>query len=76
MTDPDLNNKLDRLLTLLEAQLELTRQVSFNLDVQEDINYEKRSALPLKYFKSQRRITGDKGGTRCSHQKDRHATSW
>ncbi|KAJ1041106.1 hypothetical protein NDA10_000258 [Ustilago hordei] len=26
MTDPDLNNKLDRLLTLLEAQLELTRQ--------------------------------------------------
>ncbi|UTT94220.1 hypothetical protein NDA17_000192 [Ustilago hordei] len=41
MTDPDLNNKLDRLLTLLEAQLELTRQVSFNLDVQEDINYEK-----------------------------------
>ncbi|UTT94878.1 hypothetical protein NDA17_001580 [Ustilago hordei] len=92
MTDPDLNNKLDRLLTLLEAQLELTRQghreerlqraqlgreetmdlshsedqagggdesmigdphtptpaprprrsVSFNLDEQEDINYEKR----------------------------------
>ncbi|KAJ1574825.1 hypothetical protein NDA12_005891 [Ustilago hordei] len=91
MTDPDLNNKLDRLLTLLEAQLELTRQghreerlqraqlsreetmdlshsedqagggdesmigdphtptpapqprrsVSFNLDEQEDINYEK-----------------------------------
>ncbi|KAJ1570474.1 hypothetical protein NDA15_007623 [Ustilago hordei] len=90
MTDPDLNNKLDRLLTLLEAQLELTRQghreerlqraqlgreetmdlshsedqagggdesmigdphtptpaprprrsVSFNLDEQEDINYE------------------------------------
>ncbi|KAJ1579856.1 hypothetical protein NDA15_000849 [Ustilago hordei] len=36
MTDPDLNNKLDRLLTLLEAQLELTRQ-----DEQEDINYEK-----------------------------------
>ncbi|UTT93978.1 hypothetical protein NDA17_001927 [Ustilago hordei] len=26
MMDPDLNNKLDRLLTLLEAQLELTRQ--------------------------------------------------
>ncbi|SPC61332.1 uncharacterized protein UHOD_11269 [Ustilago sp. UG-2017b] len=26
MTDPDLNNKLDRLLALLEAQLELTRQ--------------------------------------------------
>ncbi|KAJ1574119.1 hypothetical protein NDA11_006506 [Ustilago hordei] len=26
MTDPDLNNKLNRLLTLLEAQLELTRQ--------------------------------------------------
>ena len=26
MTDQDLNNKLDRLLTLLEAQLELTRQ--------------------------------------------------
>ncbi|KAJ1598981.1 hypothetical protein NDA14_006704 [Ustilago hordei] len=91
MMDPDLNNKLDRLLTLLEAQLELTRQghqeerlqraqlsreettdlshsedqagggdesmigdphtptpaprprrsVSFNLDEQEDINYEK-----------------------------------
>ncbi|KAJ1602107.1 hypothetical protein NDA14_001770 [Ustilago hordei] len=91
MTDPDLNNKLDRLLTLLEAQPELTRQghreerlqraqlsreetmdlshsedqagggdesmigdphtptpaprprqsVSFNLDEQEDINYEK-----------------------------------
>ncbi|KAJ1038261.1 hypothetical protein NDA10_006985 [Ustilago hordei] len=91
MTDPDLNNKLNRLLTLLEAQLELTRQghreerlqraqlsreetmdlshsedqagggdesmigdphtptpaprprrsVSFNLDEQEDINYEK-----------------------------------
>ncbi|KAJ1581232.1 hypothetical protein NDA15_007108 [Ustilago hordei] len=91
MTDSDLNNKLDRLLTLLEAQLELTRQghreerlqraqlsreetmdlshsedqagggdesmigdphtptpaprprrsVSFNLDEQEDINYEK-----------------------------------
>ncbi|KAJ1604038.1 hypothetical protein NDA14_005650 [Ustilago hordei] len=41
MTNPDLNNKLDRLLTLLEAQLELTRQVSFNLDEQEDINYEK-----------------------------------
>ncbi|SYW81694.1 uncharacterized protein UHO2_00198 [Ustilago hordei] len=41
MTDPDLNNKLDRLLTLLEAQLELTRQVSINLDEQEDINYEK-----------------------------------
>ncbi|KAJ1591323.1 hypothetical protein NDA12_001126 [Ustilago hordei] len=36
MMDPDLNNKLDRLLTLLEAQLELTRQ-----DEQEDINYEK-----------------------------------
>ncbi|KAJ1576444.1 hypothetical protein NDA12_004981 [Ustilago hordei] len=41
MMDPDLNNKLDRLLTLLEAQLELTRQVPFNLDEQEDINYEK-----------------------------------
>ncbi|SYW81825.1 uncharacterized protein UHO2_00330 [Ustilago hordei] len=75
MTDPDLNNKLDRLLTLLEAQLELTRQghreerlqraqlsreetmdlshsedqagggdersVSFNLDEQDDVNYEK-----------------------------------
>ncbi|UTT96574.1 hypothetical protein NDA17_005115 [Ustilago hordei] len=41
MMDPDLNNKLDRLLTLLEAQLELTRLVSFNLDEQEDINYEK-----------------------------------
>ncbi|KAJ1579991.1 hypothetical protein NDA15_004122 [Ustilago hordei] len=91
MMDPDLNNKIDRLLTLLEAQLELTRQghreerlqraqlsreetldlshsedqagggdesmigdphtptpaprprrsVSFNLDEQEDINYEK-----------------------------------
>ncbi|KAJ1588810.1 hypothetical protein NDA11_006869 [Ustilago hordei] len=41
MMDPDLNNKLDRLLTLLEAQLELTRQVSFNLDEQEDVNYEK-----------------------------------
>ncbi|UTT91569.1 hypothetical protein NDA17_004753 [Ustilago hordei] len=91
MMDPDLNNKLDRLLTLLEAQLELTRQghreerlqraqlgreetmdlshsedqagggdesiigdphtptpaprprrsVSFNLEEQEDINYEK-----------------------------------
>ena len=26
MTDPNLNNKLDRLLALLEAQLELTRQ--------------------------------------------------
>ncbi|SYW84122.1 uncharacterized protein UHO2_03319 [Ustilago hordei] len=91
MMDPDLNNKLDRLLTLLEAQLELTRQgyreeqlqqaqlsreetmdlshsedqagggdesmigdphtptpaprprqsVSFNLDEQDDVNYEK-----------------------------------
>ncbi|SOV06819.1 uncharacterized protein UDID_17929 [Ustilago sp. UG-2017a] len=90
MTDPDLNNKLDRLLALLEAQLELTRQgqrgerlrrahlteeatdlshaedqagggdesmigdphtptpapqsrpsVSFNLDEQDDVNYEK-----------------------------------
>ncbi|KAJ1595398.1 hypothetical protein NDA14_004091 [Ustilago hordei] len=30
MMDPDLNNKLDRLLTLLEAQLELTRQEQFN----------------------------------------------
>ena len=26
MMDPNLNNKLDRLLALLEAQLELTRQ--------------------------------------------------
>ncbi|SOV08337.1 uncharacterized protein UDID_17355 [Ustilago sp. UG-2017a] len=90
MTDPNLNNKLDRLLALLEAQLELTRQgqreerlrrahlteetvvlshsedqagggdesmigdphtptpaprsrpsVSFNLDEQDDVNYEK-----------------------------------
>ncbi|SYW74599.1 uncharacterized protein UHO2_01465 [Ustilago hordei] len=42
MMDPDLNNKLDRLLTLLEVQLELTRQVSFiNLDEQDDVNYEK-----------------------------------
>ncbi|KAJ1041137.1 hypothetical protein NDA10_004492 [Ustilago hordei] len=51
MTDPDLNNKLDRLLTLLEAQLELTRQVSFNLDEQEDINYEKyASPTGPRYF--------------------------
>ncbi|UTT90045.1 hypothetical protein NDA17_001083 [Ustilago hordei] len=103
MTDPDLNNKLDRLLTLLEAQLELTRQghqeerlqraqlsreetmdlshsedqagggdesmigdphtptpaprprqsVSFNLDEQEDVNYEKyASPMGPRYVKS------------------------
>ncbi|KAJ1580618.1 hypothetical protein NDA12_002918 [Ustilago hordei] len=103
MTDPDLNNKLDRLLTLLEAQLELTRQdqweerlqrahlsreemidlshsedqtgggdesmigdphtpmpapqprrsVSFNLDEQEDVNYEKyASPTGPRYVKS------------------------
>ncbi|KAJ1589662.1 hypothetical protein NDA15_007645 [Ustilago hordei] len=53
MMDPDLNNKLDRLLTLLEAQLELTRQVSFNLDEQEDINYKKyASPMGPRYVKS------------------------
>ena len=103
MTDLDLNNKLDRLLTLLEAQLELTRQgqreerlqrahlsreetidlshsedqagggdesmigdphtptpaprprrsVSFNLDEQEDVNYEKyASPTGPRYVKS------------------------
>ncbi|UTT93354.1 hypothetical protein NDA17_007717 [Ustilago hordei] len=53
MTDPDLNNKLDRLLTLLEAQLELTRQVSFNLDEQEDVNYKKyASPMGPRYVKS------------------------
>ncbi|KAJ1572100.1 hypothetical protein NDA11_002458 [Ustilago hordei] len=103
MMDPDLNNKLDRLLTLLEAQLELTRQghreerlqraqlsreetmdlshsedqagggdesmigdphtptpaprprrsVSFNLDEQEDVNYEKyASPMGPRYVKS------------------------
>ncbi|UTT89826.1 hypothetical protein NDA17_003582 [Ustilago hordei] len=65
MTDPDLNNKLDRLLILLEAQLELTRQghreerlqraqlVSFNLDEQEDVNYEKyASPTGPRYVKS------------------------
>ncbi|UTT91316.1 hypothetical protein NDA17_005877 [Ustilago hordei] len=102
MTDPDLNNKLDRLLTLLEAQLELTRQghreerlqraqlsreetmdlshsedqagggdesmigdphtptpaprprrsVSFNLDEQEDINYEKIPSIMAELNRS------------------------
>ncbi|KAJ1027551.1 hypothetical protein NDA18_003553 [Ustilago nuda] len=50
MTDPDLNNKLDRLLTLLEAQLELTRQ---DIDDQEDVNYEKyASPTGPRYVKS------------------------
>ncbi|KAJ1574569.1 hypothetical protein NDA15_006030 [Ustilago hordei] len=43
MMDSSLNNKLERLLFLMEAQLELTRQsVLFaDLDEQSDINYEK-----------------------------------
>ncbi|SPC62201.1 related to pol protein [Ustilago sp. UG-2017b] len=50
MTDPDLNNKLDRLLALLEAQLELTRQ---DMDEQEDVNYEKyASPTGPRYVKS------------------------
>ncbi|KAJ1024902.1 hypothetical protein NDA18_004188 [Ustilago nuda] len=50
MMDPDLNNKLDRLLTLLEAQLELTRQ---DMNDQEDDNYEKyASPTGPRYVKS------------------------
>ncbi|SPC65785.1 related to pol protein [Ustilago sp. UG-2017b] len=53
MTDHDLNSKLDRLLALMETQLELSRQISFNLNEYTETNYEKyASPTGPKYLKT------------------------